>query len=79
MLAIVIEFADAGSLRFAPWLLLLVPFVFVRISLRKIAGDQTISAAVSLRVANVVVEAAMVAIFVYMYNLSVLSYCPPPK
>jgi hypothetical protein len=33
----------------------------------------------SLRVANVIVEAAMIAVFVYLYNLAALSYCPPPK
>ena len=64
---------------FAPWLLLLIPFAASRIALRKTADR---SAPIYLGPhfgANLVTELAMVAIFIYLYNLLVLSYCGPQK
>jgi len=79
MLIIVIGFSGVGGLRFAPWLLLLIPFAAVRIGFQRCGSIRSTLTVNSLRVANVIVEAAMIAVFVYLYNLAALSYCPPPK
>lgn len=80
MLVIVIGFAGVGALRFSPWLLLLIPFVATRIAFRKTerAAKSTFLVG-GLRSANLIIEVAMVAVFIYLYNLALLSYCPPPK
>ena len=79
MLVIIVGFAGVGSLPFAPWLLLLVPFAAVRVGFQRGAGIRSTLSGNALRAANFIVEAAMFAIFVYVYNLSVLTYCPAPK
>lgn len=79
MLVVVAGFSGVGGLRFAPWLLLLIPFAAVRIGFERGGAIRQTLTVNSLRVANVIVEAAMIAIFVYLYNLAALSYCPPPK
>lgn len=80
MLLIFVGFSGVGALRFAPWLLLLIPFAATRVALRTAkSGSGSMYTLRALWGMNVIIEIAMVAIFVYMYNLSVLSYCPPPK
>lgn len=79
MLAIIIGFAGVGGLRFAPWLALLIPFAAIRIGFQREVNIRPALTVYSLRIANVIVDAAMIAVFVYLYNLAVLSYCPPPK
>ena len=79
MLALVVGFAGVGGLRFAPWLLLLIPFGVVRIGLQRDSSSRSAVSEASLRVGSFIVEAAMVAIFVYLYNLAVLSFCPSPR
>jgi hypothetical protein len=80
MLLIIVGFSGVGGLRFAPWLLLLVPFAATRTALRgSKSGSESMRTSRVLWGINVTIEIAMVAIFVYMYNLAVLSYCPSPK
>jgi hypothetical protein len=79
VLAIVLGFSGVGGLRFAPWLLLLIAFAAVRLGFRRNESTRSTVAVNSLRAANVLVEVAMISIFVYLYNLAILSYCAPPK
>jgi len=80
MLVIILGFAGVGGLRFAPWLLLLIPFAATRSAFRR--TDQTPGPTTSLGALwalNLITEAAMFAVFVYLYSLALLSYCPSPK
>jgi hypothetical protein len=79
MLAIVVGFSGVGGVIFAPWLFLLIPFVAVRIGFQLDAGTKSTLTEASLRVANFIIEAAMVAVLVYLYDLAVLSFCPPAR
>jgi hypothetical protein len=62
-----------------PWLALLTQFAAVRIGFQREVNIRSPLAVSSLRIANAIVDAAMIAVFVYLYNLAVLSYCLPPK
>ena len=78
MLTMIIGFSGVGGLVYLPWLLLLVPFIVLRLALVR-RGPERQMRTTALQCANAVTELAMIAIVVYLYNLAVLSYCSPPK
>ena len=78
MLIMVIGFSVVGGLVYLPWLLLLVPFIGLRLALARDDLRRAILRT-AFQCANAVTELAMIVIFVYLYNLAVLSFCPPPR
>jgi hypothetical protein len=74
--AILVLFAPYGGLILAPLLLLLVPFALLRRALQK---PQVGRPTLALKATSALLELVMLAIFVYLYNSSVLSYCPPQR
>lgn len=77
MLVIIVGFSGVGGLVFAPLLLLLFPFGFARSMLRSMTSGTALWVRPVLLAVNFITELAMVAAFVWLYNLAILTYCPP--
>jgi len=78
MLVMLIGFSGVGGLIYLPWLLLLAPFIGLRLALvRRDPNRKTL--ATLLQCANAITELGMILIFVYLYNLAAVSYCAPSK
>jgi len=80
MFLIVVGFSGVGSLRFAPWFLLLVPFAALRFLFQNTnAPHRTRELNLLLQIANAITELSMLGILVYLCNLVALGACPGQK
>ncbi len=79
VIVIVVGFAGVGGLRFAPLLLLLLPFSACRSFLAPVRAQSGSIARRLVGGVGAMTEVAMVAALGYLFVLALLSYCPAPK